>query len=61
MRSPLYPLVQVVPVSLLGPQVLCLPGSLEDQVSHKTLCPPVKHGNIGRQEIRYCELTECGL
>lgn len=53
MHLPLYPLVQVVPASLLGPQVLSLLGALKDQASHKTQCPPVKHGDKRGQEIRY--------
>lgn len=54
MHLPLYPLVQVVPVSLLGPQDPSLQEALEDQVSHKLLCPPVKHDNIRRQIIYSC-------
>lgn len=53
MHLPLYPLVQAVPVSLFGPRVLSLLEALEGQVSHKAQCPPVKHGNIRRQGIRY--------
>lgn len=65
MHQPLCPLVRAVPVSLSGPQVLSLPGALEDQVSHKTLRPPVKHGNKRRQEIRLLDararLAVCGM
>lgn len=48
----LFLLVQGVPVSLLGLQVLSLLWALKDQSSHKHLCPPVNHGNKTRQEIR---------
>lgn len=51
MHQPLHRLVQVVLVSLLGPQVLSLLVALENQVSHKALGPPVKHASRGRQEI----------
>ena len=51
MYQPLYRLVQVVPVGLLGPQVLSLLVALEDQVSHKAQGPPVKHIGRRRQEI----------
>lgn len=46
MHLPLHPLVRVVPVGLLGPQVLSLLGALEDQVSHKALHPPVNMATL---------------
>lgn len=42
---PLHQLFQVLPVSLLVPQLLFLPAAQEDQVFHKCLHPPTKRGH----------------